>query len=184
MVKKLNFGNIKYKHLFVMVFKFRMLSDEKDNFARDYEVRYDMPLADFRTFVRNSLGYSPAEMVSFFKSDAEWEKLEEFTSIDVGVEDVDIDPHDDIEPPRFMGDLTLKEIIWEKFDRLIYVFDVFSERQFYLQLIEIKPVEKESDYPRMTFTEGEPPVQFTDETLADRKSFLDEAMQIFGNYSK
>ena len=30
-----------------MVFRFRMLSDENDNFVRDYEALYDMTLLDF-----------------------------------------------------------------------------------------------------------------------------------------
>ena len=30
-----------------MVFRFRMLSDENDNFVRDYEVLYDTTLLEF-----------------------------------------------------------------------------------------------------------------------------------------
>ena len=35
-----------------MVFRFRMLSDENDNFVRDYEAMYDMTLLDFHDFDR------------------------------------------------------------------------------------------------------------------------------------
>ena len=38
-----------------MVFKFRMLSDENDNFVRDLEVPYDMTL---RGFTNSSCGFS------------------------------------------------------------------------------------------------------------------------------
>ena len=38
-----------------MVFRFRMLSDENDNFVRDYEAMYDMTLLDFHDFIIHSL---------------------------------------------------------------------------------------------------------------------------------
>ena len=40
-----------------MVFRFRMLSDENDNFVRDYEVLYDTTLLDFHNFILRSLEY-------------------------------------------------------------------------------------------------------------------------------
>ena len=50
-----------------MVFRFRMLSDENDNFVRDYEVPYDMTLLDFHNFILRSLEYEEC-MASFFTS--------------------------------------------------------------------------------------------------------------------
>lgn len=162
-----------------MIFKFRMLSDEVEDFARDYEVPYDMNMADFRTFIRESVGYSPAEMVSIFLSDAEWEKLEEFTSVDMGTDGVDIDPDDDIRPPTFMGNILLGQVIREKFDRLIYVYDIFNERQFFIELIEAKQSESGVQYPRIAFIEGEPPLQFPEDSEDD---IFGEAMEEFGNF--
>ena len=40
-----------------MVFRFRMLSDENDNFVRDYEVLYDTTLLEFHDFILRSLEY-------------------------------------------------------------------------------------------------------------------------------
>ena len=51
-----------------MVFRFRMLSDENDNFVRDYEVPYDMTLLDFHNFILRSLEYEEC-MASFFTAD-------------------------------------------------------------------------------------------------------------------
>ena len=56
-----------------MVFRFRMLSDENDNFVRDYEVPYDMTLLDFHNFILRSLEYEEC-MASFFTADERWEK--------------------------------------------------------------------------------------------------------------
>ena len=56
-----------------MVFRFRMLSDENDNFVRDYEVPYDMTLLDFHNFILRSLEYEEC-MASFFTAARRWGK--------------------------------------------------------------------------------------------------------------
>lgn len=171
-----------------MIFKFRMLSDESDDFVRDYEVPYDMNLADFHAYVRDSIGYSPAEMASIFASDTEWNKLREFTSVDMGLEDET--GSDDIPLP--MERVDLGQIVREKFGRLIYVFDIFAERQFFIELIESKFAEEGVEYPRIAAAAGDPPAQQRAEddapghsagiAWADDRSIFDEAMDEFGTF--
>ena len=69
-----------------MVFKFRMLSDLSDNFVRDYEVMYDTNLLDFNDFICEDLGYDIEGMASFFFSDGQWRKLQEYTLMDMDTE--------------------------------------------------------------------------------------------------
>lgn len=145
-----------------MIFKFRMVSDEAEDFIRDYEVRYDMPLSDFHKFISDSIGFNSDGVSSVFVSDSEWEKLEEFTSVDMGMDGVDIDPCDDIAPPRPMSAVSLGQIIHERFDRLIYVFDMFAERQFYIELLEAKFEDPAATYPAVVHSVGNPPVQLSD----------------------
>lgn len=164
-----------------MIFKFRMLSDEAEDFVRDYEVLYDMNLADFHTYVRESVGYSPAEVASIFTSDAEWEKLREFTSVDMGF-DASGDEDDEFAPPVAMSQVTLGQIIHEKFDRLIYVFDIFAERQFFIELLEAKFPEDGVAYPRIVAAEGEPPLQCKPGAEPTERSIFDEAMDEFGEF--
>lgn len=66
-----------------MFFRFRMLSDENDRFVRNYEVLYDTTLLDFHRFILESLDYEEC-MASFFTADAHWNKLREFTLMDMG----------------------------------------------------------------------------------------------------
>ena len=66
-----------------MILKFRMLSDENDNFVRDFEVSHEMTLADFHNFIIESLGYDQC-MASFFVADNHWNRLREFTLMDMG----------------------------------------------------------------------------------------------------
>lgn len=161
-----------------MIFKFRMLSDEVEEFVRDYEVPYDMNLGDFHTYLRESVGYSPAEMASIFTSDAEWEKLREFTSVDMGLEAED----DSFSVPLPMERVTLGQIMHEKFGRLIYVFDIFNERQFFIELLETKFPDEEAEYPRIVTREGEPPLQRVPGGMPTETSIFDEAMGEFGDF--
>ena len=108
-----------------MVFRFRMLSDENDNFVRDYEVLYDTTLLDFHNFILRSLEYEDC-MASFFTADDRWEKQREFTFMDMddGSENA----------PVAMEKVTLGQIIHDRRDRLIYLFDLFGDRAYYLEL--------------------------------------------------
>lgn len=167
-----------------MIFKFRMLSDEAEDFVRDYEVPYDMNLADFHTYLRESVGYSPAEMASIFTSDSEWEKLREFTSVDMGFGSPD-DDENEIPLPQPMESITLGQLMHEKFGRLIYVFDIFNERQFFIELIEAKFAEEGTEYPRVVTSEGTPPAQYREETEGETdepQSIFDEAMDEYGDF--
>lgn len=113
-----------------MVFQFRMLSDENDHFVRDYEVMYDMNLLDFHRFILRSLGYEPC-MASFFTADDRWERGREFTVEDMGGGDSET-------APLAMERVTLGQLIHNNRDRLIYLFDLFGDRAFYLELVGAK----------------------------------------------
>jgi len=155
-----------------MIFQFRTLSDEAENFSMDFEVRYDTTLLDLHNFIAASLGYNPMEMASFFLSDSEWEKLREFTLFDMGTDNVDIDPDDEIEPPVQMGGILLSQVIRQKFDRLLYVFDFFTERQLFIELLEAKIAQDGVEYPRILELKGIAPVQFAglpQDELIDRE---------------
>ena len=108
-----------------MVFRFRMLSDENDRFVRDYEVMYDMTLLDFHNFILSSLEYEPC-MASFFTADDRWEKKREFTLMDMNDGSADA--------PETMERVRLGQIIHNNRDRLIYLFDLFGDRAYYLEL--------------------------------------------------
>ena len=60
-----------------------MLSDENDNFVRDFEVDPLMKLSEFHDFIIKSIGYDDC-MASFFTADEEWQRCREFTLMDMG----------------------------------------------------------------------------------------------------
>ena len=163
-----------------MVFNFRMLSDEDDNFVRDYEVPYDMTLKDFHRFICDDLQYDAMEMASFFKSDKSWQKLKEFTLVDMGIHPQD-DLDDDLMPVA-MEQVLLGQIIRQEHDRLLLVYDLFEDRAFFIELMSARKTDPDMEYPRVVFANGEAPDQFDAEKNAENKSIFDEAMDDWGSY--
>lgn len=157
-----------------MIFKFRMLTDENDRFLREYEIPYDATLLDFHRFICRDLKYSDNEMASFFLSDERWQKLQEFTLTDMGEEGVTA--------PIPMENAVLREIIRQKNERLLYVFDLFEDRAFFLQLCDSKKQEPDTEYPQAVNSEGEAPDQFNMDMLPGERSVFEEAMDDFSGF--
>lgn len=159
-----------------MIFQFRMLSDENDHFVRDYEVRYDMNLLDFHHFILQTLGYEPC-MASFFTADDRWERGREFTVEEMGMGDEATEA-----APVPMERVTLGQLIHNNRDRLIYLFDLFGDRAFYLELLGAKKPEPETVYPRVAFEHAPAPDQYDPTVNRDGGSIFDEAMSDFNDF--
>lgn len=158
-----------------MILQFRMLSDENDNFVRDYEVMYDMTLYDFHRFILSSLEYEDC-MASFFTADDRWERIREFTALDMG------ESNDEFAPVP-MDKVLLAQVLRNNRDRLIYQFDMFSERSYYLELTGAKEAEKGFEYPRVAFENAPAPDQFDPDAVgADEGSIFDEMMGDFNDF--
>ena len=91
-----------------------MLSDENDNFVRDFEVEPMMKLSEFHDFIIRSIGYDDC-MASFFTADDEWQRCREFTLMDMG--DTGYDGED---APLPMTKTTLAEIIVADYTRVAF----------------------------------------------------------------
>ena len=158
-----------------MILQFRMLSDENDNFVRDYEVMYDLTLFDFHRFILESLEYEDC-MASFFTADSHWQPLREFTAVDMG-------QSNDDEAPIPMEKVLLAQLVRNNRDRLIYQFDMFSERAYYLELVGAKEAEAGFEYPRVAFENAPAPDQFDPDAVdADEGSIFAEMMGDFNDF--
>lgn len=159
-----------------MIFRFRMLCDEDDYFLREYEVPYDMTLSDFREFIDRDVHYRSNSITSFFTADSQWNKLEEFTSVDMNMDKTDT------EGPRVMSDTLLSQILHNNRDRLIYCFDLFGDRAFYLELTGAKKTDPNMDYPRTVTSRSDAPDQDHPEDN-EGHSMFDEAMDEFNDFN-
>lgn len=162
-----------------MILKFRMLSDENDNFIRDYEIPYDITLLDFHHFICKNLSYDPDNMTSFFLSDSQWGKVREFTLFDVGEDEFEPEAE---QAPVPMESVVIGQVIHKNHDRLIYLFDMFGDRALFLELMATVTAEKDVKYPRVTLSEAEAPNQLDADSSGSGGSIFDDAMGEFNDF--
>lgn len=156
-----------------IIFKYRMLSDESDNFVRDFEVYPDMTLSAFSEFLLDALHYEPC-MVSIFKADHEWRPVEEFSDIDLG---------DDVPgAPRSMDKVRMMDVTSDFHERIIYTFDMLNNRSYYIELLDMQRPNSELEYPRVAFEHAPTPDQYYPEATEDSGSIFEEMMSDYNEF--
>jgi hypothetical protein len=133
-----------------MVYKFTILSDEVDNFVRVIKIDSEAKFIDLHNAILDSVGYENNLMTTFFICSDNWEKGQEVTLVemDSGSE------YDNL----VMEDTSLEELLVDENQKLLYVFDMISDRVFFIVLTEIIP-RKNLDKAVCISSEGKPPVQ-------------------------
>ncbi len=66
-----------------MIFLFRIISDEDQDFYRDLVIDGSDTFLDFHQVLQENLGYDPTQLASFFITNQHWEKEHEITLIDM-----------------------------------------------------------------------------------------------------
>lgn len=143
-----------------MVYKFLLLSDEIDNFERIIEINSDATFSEFQKAILASVGYTDSELNTFYICSDDWEKEQEILQMEM-----DSDSSVDI---YLMDSTHIDEFIEDKGQRLMFVFDMLTDRAFFIELKDIE-LNKTLKKPVCTVSKGTPPeqtVQF-DEILDD-----------------
>ena len=108
-----------------MIFNFRLVSDEVDNFKREIKIDADYTFLDLKNAICDAVGYDKNQLCSFFLCDDGWEKETEITLEDMGTSsDEDV---------WLMEDTILSDYIEDEGQKLIFMFDYMTERSFFLQ---------------------------------------------------
>jgi len=143
-----------------MVYRFKLVSDEVSNFAREIEVDAESTFLQLRNAILDSVDYHKNDMNSFFLCDDDWSRHEEITLEDMGsASDQDI---------WIMADTPISELVEDEGQKLIFVFDYLTERSFFMDLKEVIPGKTLSE-PICTFKKGKAPSQAIDLDEFDRK---------------
>lgn len=148
-----------------MIYKFRIISNEVKDFARELLIGGDYTFLDFHHCLQENLNYDPKQLASFFITNEAWEKNMQITLIDM----MDEESHDCIT----MENGLLEEHLKVVGQRLLYVFDFFSERSFFIELTEILDLPDAKGDPKIIFSHGDPPIQI--ELGLDNINFSEEA---------
>ena len=141
--------------------KFRIVSDEVDNFKREICIDSDASFLELHDAILDSVGFSKDQMTSFFICDDDWEKKTEITLMDMG--------KDSDEDTWIMASTKLSDLIEDEGQRLVFVFDYMTDRMFFMELKEIEPG-KDLETPVCTRKEGNPPQQTMDFEELEKKN--------------
>ena len=166
-----------------MIYKFRIVSDEVDNFKLEIAIDSDDTFLRLRNAILEAVGYSKDQHDSFFIRSDDWTKEKEIT-----LTDMDTDSDEDL---WIMEDTQLSEVIEDEGQKLIYVFDYMTERCFFMEMKEIVTGKTLLD-PLCQRKEGKAPEQFIDiddfkpviPTATDLDDDLDESFYGADGYNE
>lgn len=150
-----------------------MISGEVEGFAREFDILGTQTFYDFHLAIQKNLEFDTSQIASFFLTDATWNKIKEFTLFDLDDDDTSVAP---------MDVATIEEFVKEPKQRLLYTFDMFNDRAFFIELVAKVKESESKKLPACIFEKGEPPVQIQLE--ADTSSDLfREAMSDFEEFN-
>ena len=133
-----------------MIFKFTIISDEVDNFVRIIEIDSEATFLDLQNAILESVNYEKNQMTSFFLCADDWEKKQEVTLVEMESSS----EYDNL----VMEDIRLEELLEDEKQKLLFVYDMISDRAFFMELTEMIPG-KDLEKAVCTSSTGRPPVQ-------------------------
>ena len=134
-----------------MIYKFRMISGDEKAFLREYEIPDSYTFFSFHEFIQYDLDFDAGQLASFFITDEHWNKGLELTLIDM-----DNDAGLAAIP---MDSVKICDLLKDKKDRCLYVFDIFTDRCLFIELADITEPAKEKEYPCCNISVGTAPEQ-------------------------
>ena len=136
-----------------MIYKFRLLSDESEDFRRDIEIDSEASFFELHKAILSSVNYPDDQMTSFFICNDNWIKEVEITLEDMGSRSD--------EDNYVMVDTIIGDLVEEEKQHLMYVFDPLADRVFFIELSKIE-FGKDLDAPRCVKSLGNAPSQLID----------------------
>lgn len=136
-----------------MIYKFRMISNEVDEFYRDFVLKDSHTFFDFHNLIQEELNYDKSQLASFFTANEKWEKNQEISLYNMD------DPDDGTVNAVTMDQAIIGEYIKEKDQQLLYEFDFFLERTFFIKVVDIYEEDPQQTYPGCIARKGNPPEQ-------------------------
>ncbi|MCG8582344.1 MAG: plasmid pRiA4b ORF-3 family protein [Bacteroidales bacterium] len=132
-----------------MIIYLRILSHEAEDFVKEVAIDDTLTFADLHNCIQSTLAYDATQMASFFTTDSQWNKEIEITLFDMA--------ESGSESLKVMQETLISDFLFEEGQRLLYVYDFFSERAFFMEVIKIADGKLEK--PNCYRNEGKAPEQ-------------------------
>jgi hypothetical protein len=173
-----------------MVYRFLILSEEVQDFAREIEISSEATFFDLHKIILKSCNYEDNQITGFYLCDEDWKETTEVTMEDMGKTNPDEDCY-------VMRDTKLEDLLEEEKQHLAYVFDPINERVLLMDLMEISsgdlkkpkcirsigdaPVQcKDPDFDLSFLNEKGNPAEDLDESFYGSEGFADEDLDLEG----
>ena len=155
-----------------MVYQFKITSIENSEFLRVIEIDAERSFADLHWCIQNCCQYTSDQLASFFVAGDNFGIQKEITFLDCGKNGSRIE---------VMGKTKLHDILSDTGQRLLYVFDFFSDRSFYIELTEIY-MKKNLQENQVAEIKGDAPAQVLEEELQDQGQVILETENGYQDY--
>ncbi len=163
------------------IYRFRVSFEDYDDVVRDIDIKSTQTFEDLHLAIHKSTGYNPDKSSSFYISNDQWIKGEEFAYLpnqrktDRGV--------------ALMTGTKLNRYIDDPHQKFYYIYDFDRPFDFHVELIKILDEESGKEYPCISRSIGEapkpagsvaaPPVAAAEET--EEFDFLNETVYGLGD---
>lgn len=161
------------------IYKFRMISEENDNFLRDIEIQANQTFEDFHNIISETVKLNGNELASFHVCDQKWNKLQEITLIEMIDESEEGEETRHIEETYVMSKAVVRDFINEPSQRLLYEYDFLNMKTFYIELLSVYKQKDDVKYPRVTNKRGEIIEPVLPEALIDDEELRNQLLQDF-----
>ncbi len=159
-----------------MVLKFRLISNEQDNFIRDFEILANQTFFQFHMAIQENLHFDKSQIASFFICSSSWEKEQEITLFELSDEES--------AKVLTMENVLIGDYMKHIHDKMIYVFDVFNERLLFIEFVEKTTPDTHKHYPFCSHETGNAPQQLLMDQLFSIKDFSNGAVLDLNEYSE
>ncbi len=137
-----------------MIIKYRLISGENEEFVRDIEIHEENSFLDLSLAIQDACKFDPSLLSTFYLSNKSWDKLDEIVQ-----DRIDAESQSDA---LLMEETRLNHFEPKIGQRYIYIFDFFSIRAFFIEIVNIRKVEKTDhllEFPICTLSKGKAPEQ-------------------------
>ncbi|PLW98525.1 MAG: hypothetical protein C0593_05380 [Marinilabiliales bacterium] len=135
------------------VYKFRVLTDEQEDFIRDLELTEDHSFYDFHLAILQTTSLAGSELSSFFMCDKNWEKQAEIMLIDMDGPEGGSQKNG-IMSQYVMSESYIGDFITQPKQRFLYEYDFLNLKTFFIELVQEKYAEEGVRYPHCSLRKG------------------------------
>jgi hypothetical protein len=143
-----------------MIYKFRVILDDKEDIFRDIAIERDATLEDLHNAIINGFGFDGTETGSFYtcEKDWAWNEEDEIPLFDIGEVPGEV---------KTMAEFKLDDLVHEQNTKLDYVYDFFNMWTFFVELGAIESKVDGETYPALLFSHGQVPAESATSGILD-----------------